>query len=70
MIQHMCLDFCALKKLTIKDKFPILFIDDLFDELSGAHYFTILDICYGYQWICMKEEVIPKIAFITNEGNY
>jgi hypothetical protein len=40
------------------------------DELSGAQYFTQLDIHFGYHHICMKDKYIPKIAFRTHEGHY
>jgi hypothetical protein len=67
---RMCPDFLALNKLTKKEKIAIHVIDDLLDEVSGAHYFTKLYLCSRYHHIFMKEEDIPKTSFRTHEGHY
>ena len=66
----MCPNFRALNKLIIKDKFPILVIDDIFYKLYGAQFFTKLDLHLGYHKIWMKEVDDQNETFWTHECHY
>jgi hypothetical protein len=67
---RMCLDYRALNKLTIKNKCPIPRIDEIFDRLHGAQYFTSLDLRSGYYQIRMKDADIPKTFIRTRYGPF
>ncbi|GJU87915.1 putative reverse transcriptase domain-containing protein [Tanacetum coccineum] len=66
---RMCIDYRELNKITIKNRYPLPRIDDLFDQLQGACYFSKIDLQSGYHQLCVHEDDIPKTAFQTRCGH-
>jgi hypothetical protein len=65
---RLCVDYRPLNVVTIKNMYPLLCIDILFDQLAGAQVFSKIDLCFSYHQIKIRVEDIPKIAFTTIYG--
>nr|GEZ62699.1 retrotransposon protein, putative, Ty3-gypsy subclass [Tanacetum cinerariifolium] len=66
----MCIDYRELKKLTVKNRYPLPRIDDLFDQLQGSSIYSKIDLRSGYHQLRVQVEDIPKTAFRTRYGHY
>ncbi|GJS38419.1 putative reverse transcriptase domain-containing protein [Tanacetum coccineum] len=67
---RMCIDYWELNKLTVKNRYPLPRIDDLFDQLQGSSDYSKIDLRSGYHLLRVQEEDIPKTAFRTRYGHY
>ena len=66
---RMCVDYCFLNAVTIKNKYPLPKIDVLFDQLKGAKYFPKIDLRSRYHQVRIHTDDIPKTAFRTRFGH-
>ncbi|GJU28690.1 putative nucleotidyltransferase, ribonuclease H [Tanacetum coccineum] len=67
---RMCIDYRELNKLTIKNRYPLPRIDDLFDQLQGSSVYSKIDLRSGYHQLRVREKDIPKTAFRTRYRHY
>ena len=67
---RLCIDYRELNRVTVRNKYPLPYIDDLFDQLQGAQVFSKIDLHSGYRQLKIKGEDIPKTAFRTRYGHY
>nr|GEZ45203.1 putative reverse transcriptase domain-containing protein [Tanacetum cinerariifolium] len=66
----MCIDYRELNKLTVKNRYPLLRIDDLFDQLQGSNVYSKIDLRSGCHQLQVREEDVLKMAFRTRYGHY
>jgi hypothetical protein len=67
---RLCIDYRQLNKMTVKNKYPLPRINDLFDQVGGANIFSKLDLRSGYHQVRIKDEDISKTMFKMRYGHY
>jgi transposase InsO family protein len=68
--QRMCVDYRALNRITIKNRYPLPRVEELFDRLRGAEYFSKIDLRSGYHQVRIHPDDVPKTAFRTRYGHF
>ncbi|GKA62584.1 putative reverse transcriptase domain-containing protein [Tanacetum coccineum] len=67
---RMCIDYSELNKLTVKNRYLLLRLDELFDQLQGSSVYSKIDLRLGYHQLRIREEDIPINSFVTRYGHY
>ena len=67
---RLCVDYRELSKITVKNKYPLPRIDDLFDQLKGSSVFSKIDLRFGYHPLRIKDADVHKTTFRTRYGHY
>ena len=67
---RLCIDYSPLNEVTVKNKYPLPRIEDLIDQLKDAKHFNKIDLRSGYHQMKIREEDIPKTAFVTRYGHH
>ena len=67
---RVCVDYKKLNSMTTKAAFPLPHIQDCLDSVAGSTFFTTLDLISCYHQVKIKEEDIPKTAFVTKYGHF
>ncbi|GJZ71383.1 putative reverse transcriptase domain-containing protein [Tanacetum coccineum] len=66
----MCIDYRELNKITVKNRYPLPRIDDLFDQLQGSSVYSKINLRFSYHQLRVRDEDIPKTAFRTHYSHY
>ena len=66
---RLCIDYWQLNRVTIKNRYPLPRIDDLFDHLRGARVYSKIDLCTDYHQLRVRETDIPKTSFLMRYGH-
>nr|GFA19890.1 putative reverse transcriptase domain-containing protein [Tanacetum cinerariifolium] len=67
---RLCIDYRELIRITVRNKYPLSRIDDLFDQLQGAKFFSKIDLRSGYHQLRVMKQDVSKTAFRTRYGHY